>query len=151
MSEFKAYVFAALVAVLAGGIIGGLLIYGGNIWGGFFLIYLSSAIASVAVLWGFAVVFDKIGDNAARIEYLMEFLTDKLDEGEPKDNTPKGPGAQMSNVEIKSVITRYASETGDVDELAELLITKYPGLTKERVLECISEIEYDVHTSNFKK
>lgn len=160
MTELKSYVFIGLIFGVVGGLVGYFMAMSGNMAAAINSIYLFGGIAGIIITWGFAEVFDEINDNTRRVADLMESLVDEQGDEEEavdsqiiKKDKPKivGPGSTMSTVEIKSVIMRYAHETYNVDELAELLIVKYPGLTKERVQECVAELEQEERGGGFRK
>lgn len=82
MTDFKPYVFIGIIVGFIGGFIGGGMAGSGDIsiGGAMVFLYLSSGLAAIIILWGFAGVLDQINENTERIAELMNFLTDKLEE-----------------------------------------------------------------------
>ena len=62
---------------------------------------------------------------------------------EYEEPVTEGPGTSMTDDEIQNAVLRFNSETGSEDELVELLIWKYPGLTKIRVYNVIYSLQID--------
>jgi len=80
MTEFKPYVFFGILVGFIGGLIGGAGAASGGFGAAMIFLYISSGLAAIIILWGFAGVLDQINENAVRIVERVDYFTERFDE-----------------------------------------------------------------------